>query len=97
MTERAGEPQGPLTEVLAIVDSGAYRTSLPLAVAVDLGLNPDDLVEDPHGGMGVGSHFRVWMPGGTHGPSGSRAHGLQRTGRAQHTPAPSRVWLNHHR
>ena len=43
-----------------MVDSGAYRSSLPLQIARDLGLVDEELVEDPSGGFGVGSHFRLW-------------------------------------
>jgi hypothetical protein len=45
-----------------MVDSGAWRSIFPLSIAYDLGLQPDELVEDPDGGGGVGSTFRVWMP-----------------------------------
>lgn len=60
VTERPGEPRGPLVQVLAVVDSGAYRTSLPLQIAIDLGIQQHELTEDPAGGIGVGSHFRLW-------------------------------------
>lgn len=52
--------EGPLVTVFAMVDSGAYRSVFPLQIATDLGLQPHELVEDPHGGFGVGSHFRAW-------------------------------------
>jgi hypothetical protein len=59
-TRRPEQPEGQLVQVLAIVDSGAYRTSFPLQIATDLGIAQDELFEDPHGGAGVGSRFRVW-------------------------------------
>ena len=31
-----------------------------MQVAGDLGIEQHELVEDPAGGVGVGSHFRVW-------------------------------------
>lgn len=59
-TSRVGEPPGPFVQVLAVVDSGAFRSSFPLQIATDLGIAADELSEDPHGGAGVGSEFRVW-------------------------------------
>jgi hypothetical protein len=47
-------------EVLAVVDTGATTSCLPLEVAHDLGLTDDELVEDPAGGAGVGSAFPIW-------------------------------------
>jgi hypothetical protein len=58
--DRPGETQPDPVSVIAMVDSGAYRTSFPLQIAYDLGIQPDELVEDEHGGVGVGSQFRVW-------------------------------------
>jgi hypothetical protein len=60
MADRPGRSEGPLVEVRALVDSGAYRSSFPLQVAGDLGIEQRELVEDQAGGVGVGSHFRVW-------------------------------------
>lgn len=51
---------GPPVEVLALVDSGAFRSCFPLQIASDLGIGNDELVEDPAGGFGVGSTFRFW-------------------------------------
>ena len=42
------------------MDSGAWKSSFPLEIAADLGIGDDELIEDLHGGIGVGSHFRVW-------------------------------------
>ena len=54
------EGKGPLVRVLAMVDSGAYRSHFPLDVARDLGLSDDDLSKDELGGRGVGSEFDTW-------------------------------------
>jgi hypothetical protein len=59
-TRRPGAPAGPLAEVLALVDSGADRSAFPLQIAKDLGIADNELVEEPAGGAGVGSTFRVW-------------------------------------
>jgi len=60
VADRPGRREDPLVEVPALVDSGAYRSSFPLRIAHDLGIEQHELVEDPAGGVGVGSHFRVW-------------------------------------
>jgi hypothetical protein len=60
VVDRPGAQQPPPVSVIALVDSGAYRSSFPLQIATDLGIQPNELVEDPQGGEGVGSHFRVW-------------------------------------
>jgi hypothetical protein len=60
VVRRPDEAYGPPVEVLAMVDSGAYRSAFPLAIADDLGIQPHELAEDPRGGGGVGSRFRVW-------------------------------------
>ena len=62
VVDRPGRPDEdpePVT-VYALVDSGAYRSSFPRQIAFDLGIEEDELEEDQHGGIGVGSHFRVW-------------------------------------
>lgn len=43
-----------------MVDSGAFRSCLPLEISQDLGIRDDELVEDADGGFGVGSSFRFW-------------------------------------
>ena len=58
--DRPAAPPGPFVEVLAMVDSGAFRTCLPKQIAYDLGIGDDELIEDPDGGTGVGSAFRFW-------------------------------------
>lgn len=58
---RDGEAVQPPVTVLAMVDSGAWRSIFPKQIAYDLGIRDDELTEDPLGGGGVGSHFRVWM------------------------------------
>jgi hypothetical protein len=55
-----GEQLGPVVTIIAMVDSGAFTTCLPLEVAADLGLGDDELGEDAEGGFGVGSAFRFW-------------------------------------
>lgn len=60
VADRPGPPEGRLVELPALVDSGAYRSSFPLQIAHALGIEQHELVEDPAGGAGVGSHFRVW-------------------------------------
>lgn len=47
-----------------MVDSGAFRTCLPVQVAHDLGIADQDLIEDPDGGTGIGSTFRFWTATG---------------------------------
>jgi hypothetical protein len=44
----------------ALVDSGADRTTFPLKIAWDLGIQWDELILRPGGGRGVKSHFDVW-------------------------------------
>jgi hypothetical protein len=58
--DRPGAAPGPVVEMLAMVDSGAFRTCLPRQIAYDLGITDAELVEDPTGGVGVGSTFRFW-------------------------------------
>lgn len=41
------------TTIGACVDSGASRSFLPLEVAHRLGIQPQELTQDAHGGMGV--------------------------------------------
>jgi hypothetical protein len=43
-----------------VVDSGADRTTFPLKVAWDLGIERDELILHPGGGRGVKSRFDVW-------------------------------------
>lgn len=51
-----------MAEIIAMVDSGAFTTCLPRQLALDLGISDHELVEDPDGGTGVGSTFRIWRP-----------------------------------
>lgn len=44
----------------ALVDSGADRTTFPLSVAWELGIQQDELILRPGGGRGVKSRFDVW-------------------------------------
>jgi hypothetical protein len=52
-------PKKPVV-VLAMVDSGAWRSSFPKQIAYGLGLTDADLELDPTGGSGVGSQFQFW-------------------------------------
>ena len=45
--------------VHALVDSGAWRTLLPMSIATELGIE-DKLLEDDERGGGVGSSFPTW-------------------------------------
>jgi hypothetical protein len=46
--------------IVALVDSGAEETLLPLQVARDLRLGEDELHADPRGAEGVGARFATW-------------------------------------
>ena len=59
-TVRGGQIVAPVAEILAMVDSGAFRTCLPKQIAYDLGITDAELNQDPDGGTGVGSSFRFW-------------------------------------
>jgi hypothetical protein len=52
----------PIRPVLlkALVDSGADRTTFPLEIAWDLGIQRNELILHPGGGRGVKSRFDVW-------------------------------------
>jgi hypothetical protein len=51
---------GPVVSVVGCVDSGAYRTLLPISMAFRLGLQPTELVQDMGPSGGVGSTFNTW-------------------------------------
>jgi hypothetical protein len=47
--------------MLGLVDSGAFRTILPKAIAGELGITDADLEQDDEGGIGVGGgEFDTW-------------------------------------
>jgi hypothetical protein len=50
----------PVLPVVALLDSGAQETLLPLQIADELGVREDELHEDPSGAEGVGSKFATW-------------------------------------
>jgi hypothetical protein len=58
--DRPRRPPTPPVLLRALVDSGADRTTLPLKIAWDLGIQRDELILRPGGGRGVKSHFDVW-------------------------------------
>lgn len=63
VVDRHGPESSGVIDVLALVDSGAFRSCFPLQVAYELGITDAELVEDPTGGAGVGSQFRFWTTG----------------------------------
>lgn len=60
--QREGEALSPPVTLIAMVDSGAFTSALPIQVARDLGITDDELEQDPDGGFGVGSHFSFSRP-----------------------------------
>jgi hypothetical protein len=58
--DRPGRPPPPPVLLTALVDSGADRTTFPLRIAWQLGIQQDELILRPRGGRGVKSHFDVW-------------------------------------
>lgn len=60
VVDRPGRPPTPRVLLKALVDSGADRTTLPLKVAGDLGIQRNELISHPGGGRGVKSRFDVW-------------------------------------
>jgi hypothetical protein len=52
-------PRSPLV-VAAVVDSGADRTTFPLDIARDLGIEQHELTFHQNGGRGVRSRFDLW-------------------------------------
>ena len=60
VVERAGAPTPRPVLLWALVDSGADRTTFPLKIARELGIQRDELILRPGGGRGVKSRFDVW-------------------------------------
>ena len=60
VVERAGAATPRPILLWALVDSGADRTTFPLTIARDLGIQRDELILRPGGGRGVKSRFEVW-------------------------------------
>ena len=60
VVDRPGQPPASPVPMTALVDSGADRTTFPLKIAWDLGIQRDELTLRPGGGRGVKSHFDVW-------------------------------------
>jgi hypothetical protein len=60
VVDRPRRLPNPPVLLRALVDSGADRTTLPLKIAWDLGIQQDELVLRPGGGRGVKSRFDVW-------------------------------------
>jgi hypothetical protein len=60
VVDRPGRPSTPPVLLKALVDSGADRTTFPLKVAWDLGIQRDELILRPGGARGVKSRFDVW-------------------------------------
>src|SRR5689334_10570292 len=60
VVDRPGRPPAPPVVLRALVDSGADRTTFPLKLAWELGIQRNELILHPGGGRGVKSHFDVW-------------------------------------
>jgi len=60
VVDRGGRPPTPTVLLRALVDSGADRTTFPLKIAWELGIQHDELILRPGGGRGVKSRFDVW-------------------------------------
>jgi len=60
VVDRPRRPPTPPVLLRALVDSGADRTTLPLKIAWELGIQQDELILHPGGGRGVKSRFDVW-------------------------------------
>jgi hypothetical protein len=60
VVDRPGLPPPPPVLLRALVDSGADRTTFPLEVAWELGIEQDELILRPGGGRGVKSRFDTW-------------------------------------
>ena len=54
-----GDPPRPVV-LRALVDSGADRTTFPLKVAWQLGIQRNELILHPGAGRGVKSRFDLW-------------------------------------
>jgi hypothetical protein len=60
VVDRPGQlPPAPVLS-WALVDSGADRTTFPLKIARELGIQRSELILHPQGGRGVKSRFDVW-------------------------------------
>jgi hypothetical protein len=60
VVDRPRRPPTPPVLLRALVDSGADRTTFPLTIARDLGIQQNELILRPGGGRGVKSRFDVW-------------------------------------
>jgi hypothetical protein len=60
VVDRPGRPPTPPVLLKALVDSGADRTTFPLKIAWELGIQRDELILRAGGGRGVKSRFDVW-------------------------------------
>jgi hypothetical protein len=60
VADRPRRPPHPPVLLRALVDSGADRTTFPLEIAWELGIQRDELILRPGGGRGVKSRFDVW-------------------------------------
>ena len=60
VADRPRRPPHPPVLLTALVDSGADRTTFPLKIARELGIQRDELILRPGGGRGVKSRFDVW-------------------------------------
>ena len=60
VVDRPGEPSPSPVLLAALVDSGADRTTLPLDIAEELGIQQNELVLHRDGGRGVKSYFDLW-------------------------------------
>jgi hypothetical protein len=60
VADRPGGLPTPPVLLTALVDSGADRTTFPLKIACQLGIQRNELILHPGGGRGVKSRFDVW-------------------------------------
>jgi hypothetical protein len=60
VVDRPSRPSAPPVVLKALVDSGADRTTFPLKIAWDVGIQRNELILHSGGGRGVKSHFDVW-------------------------------------
>jgi hypothetical protein len=60
VVDRPDEPSPAPVLLAALVDSGADRTTLPLEIAWELGIQQNELILRPAGGRSVKSYFDLW-------------------------------------